>query len=347
MGILATMKYNASFDHDNACVDHIQRDTERYLGKLQEEITAIRELNTGISDRDIFFHAAVYDGIPVDHKLGQLCYALREVNPRVKFGVRRNCALRRTGPRSSLNPVGNYMLMCEVWVYLPGQPYALMRIGYKNYTTTSSASGDPTYGVYSRLIQNRKYIDRNDQYCMLMSADIGRAIKNAKSVMRPYAPQETVQVKLREFVNTVQNETSNVNSEMHTAAISVRQHDNLLKELVNLCQNNYEFMSADLRDKVETYIRAKIHRDEHLSKVRHGWFITVLTRQDKQHFDVIEMFDVHKPQPVLHDPQTYTTETLPEEIAGKMAVLTMVDVGARVSDVGMRATETTFYVERV
>jgi hypothetical protein len=50
---------------------------------------------------------------------------------------------------------------------------------------------------------------------------------------------------------------------------------------------------------------------------------------------------------VLHDPQTYTTETLPEEIAGKMAVLTMVDVGARVSDVGMRATETTFYVERV
>jgi hypothetical protein len=49
----------------------------------------------------------------------------------------------------------------------------------------------------------------------------------------------------------------------------------------------------------------------------------------------------------MHDPQTFTAETLPEELAGKMAVLSMVDVGTRVSDVGMRATETTFYVERV
>lgn len=347
MGILATMKHNEAFEHESARVDHIQRDTARHMAKLQEELNAIRELNTGISDRDIFFHAAVYDGIPVDHKLGQLCYALREVNPRIKFGVRRNCALRRTGPRSSLNPVGNYMLMCEVWAYLPEQPYALMRIGYKNYTTSANSSGDPAYGVYSRLIQNRKYNARHDQYCMLMSADITRAIKNARSVMRPYAPQETVQVKLREFTHAVYAETSGITSEMHTAAISVRQHDNLLKELVNLCQSNYEFMSADLKDKIEAYIRAKIQRDEHLSKVRHGWFVTVLTRQDVQHFDVIEMFDVHKPQPALHDPKTYIAETLPEEIAGKMAVLTMVDVGSRVADVGMRATETTFYVERV
>ena len=344
MGILANVKYNAHFEHETARVDHIQRDTAKFMTKLQEEIAAIRTQNPGILDKDIFFYAAMYDGIPVDHKLGQLCYALRAANPRIKFGVRRNCAFRRVGPRSG---AGVYALLCEVWAYLPEQPYALMRIGHKNYTTTSNSSGDPTYGVYSRLIQNRKYKEHNDQHCMLMSNDIDRAIKNAKSVMRPYAPQETVQVKLREFVNTVQNETSNVNNEVATAASNVRSDSNLMKELVNLCQNNYQFLSTDLNDKIEAYIRARIQQQEHVSKARHGWFITVLTRQDKQHFDVIEMFDVHKHQPVLHDPQTYTAETLPEEIAGKMAVLTMVDVGNRVSDVGMRATETTFYVERV
>lgn len=351
MGILANIKFNDVFDHEEGRTDYIQRDTEKYLRKLQDEVQNIRSINTDISDRDIFFHAAMYDGIPVDPKLALLCDELRASNRRIKFGVRRNCAFRRMSVKS--NPGGAlfgnsvYSMLCELWVYLPEQPYALMRIGYKNYTTTANASGDSAYGIYSRLIQNRKYKRGNEQHCMLMSADVARAVKNAKSVMRPYAPQETVQVKLGGFVHAVQSETSGFNGAVHDAVSDVRINTDLIKELVHLLDSGYEFLSAGLKQKVQAYVDVRAMQKEHMSKVRHGWFVTVLTRQDTQHFDVIEMFDVHKPQPVMHDPQTFTAETLPEELAGKMAVLTMVDVGARVSDVGMRATETTFYVERV
>lgn len=346
MGILANIKHNTKFQHHLARVDQIEADTANFHAKLQRQVTAIRNLNPGIDDKDIFFFADMWDGIPVDPNLGRLCYAIREVNRRVKFGVRSNCAFRAQSPRTGVAGAA-FSMLCEVWVYLPEQPYALMRIGRKNYTTSANASSEPTYGVYSRLIQNRKYDDSNQQHCMLMSSDLTRAIKNAKAVMRPYAPQEVVQVYLHTFVACVQSETSTINSEVSDAASSVRSSSDLMKEMVHLVESGYQFVSTDLRDRVIKFMEVRKAQQEHLSKIRHAWFVTVITRNDEQHFDVIEMFDVHKTAPTMHDPQTYKPETLPEEIAGKMAVLTMVDVGTRVPDVGMRATETTFYVERV
>jgi len=353
MGILATIKFNPIFKHSAAQVDYIQSDTEKYLRRLQEEVKRIRLIKTDISDRDIFFHAARYDGIPVEPKLALLCDELRAANHRIKFGMRQDCASRRitvvkSNPDGAMfGSSGSYSLLCELWVYLPEQPYALMRIGYKNYATTAHASDDPTYGIYSRLIQNRKYNTDNAQHCMLMSADVGRAVKNARSVMRPYAPQETAQVKLDFFTSAVQNETANFNVAVHNTVSEVRKNTDLMRELVHLLESGHEFLSVELKQQVQAYVGARVMQKEHISKVRHGWFVTVLTRKDVQHFNVIEMFDVHKSPPVMHDPQTFTAETMPEELTGKMAVLSMVDVGTRVSDVGMRATETTFYVERV
>lgn len=343
MGITANIKFNSDFNHERARVDNLQGETAEILAKFAKDADEMM-VRHNVTKEDLYMRCSVVDGIPMPPKLALLCNEIRAVNPRIRLAVDNRCAFMRVHAGSG---AGYVTTMHEVWAYLPGQPYALMRLGYKDYTTTGSTLGDSTYGVYSRLIRNRKYKEFNEQHCMLMSADLARAVKNAKSVMRPYAPQEVVRVELDRFVSGVQNETSGISGVMHSAAINVRQHAGLLKELVHLRQNNYAFLSVELGDLIEAYIRAKIQRDEHVSKVRHAWFVTVLTRQDTQHFDVIEMFDVHKPNPTMHDPQTYTAETLPEEIAGKMAVLTMVDVGNRVSDVGMRATETTFYVERV
>ena len=346
MGILANVKYNDNFEHALGQVDKLQKDTAEILAKFAGECERLMTQHN-ITKSQVYLRCSLVDDIPVFPKLASLCEEIRAVNPRIKFGINNNCAFMRVRIGADTMFTTHVTAMHEVWAYLPEQPYALMRLGYKDYTTTATSSGDMHYGVYSRLIQNRKYNARHEQHCMLMSNDLARAVKNAKSVMRPYAPQEVVQVQLHKFINGVQDETSGVNTEVMVALTNVRQHAGLIRELVHLCQNNYQFLSNELSDLIETYIRAKLQQEEHLSKVRHAWFVTVLTRQDKQHFDVIEMFDVHKMRPTMHDPKTYTAETLPEEIAGKMAVLSMIDVGTRVSDVGMRATETTFYVERV
>ena len=343
MGILAAIKFNADFNHKLGRVDNLQRETADILAKFaaDAELTIAR---FNVPKEMLYLRCSLVDNIPMSPKLALLCNEIRAVNPRVRLGINNNCAFMRC---STGTGNGHVTVLHEVWIYLPEQPYALMRLGYKNYTTTASSNGEPQYGVYSRLIHNRKYNSHNEQHCMLMSNDLARAVKNAKSVMRPYAPQETVQVKLKDFVGAVREETSEVNGEVSSAVYDIRHNSNLIKELVHMVESGYAFLSSELKGKVETYIQRREQQKEHMSKVRHGWFVTVLTRKDVQHFDVIEMFDVHKEQPVMHDPQTFTAETMPEELAGKMAVLSMVDVGARVSDVGMRATETTFYVERV
>lgn len=343
MGILANVKYNADFDHAEGRVDLITRFTTKTLAQFATEDAAVMARHN-ITRDDLYRRVSFIDDLPVSPRLANFCNEIRAANPRIKFGIRKNCTHQMFQSGSGNGYCTAYH---EVWAYLPEQPYALMRLGYKDYTTTATSSGESAYGVYSRLVQNRKYNARNEQHCMLMSNDLARAVKNARAVMRPYAPQEVVQVNLQYFISGVQDEASSVHSEVMKALSNVRQNGNLMKELVHLRQSNYQFLSNELGDLIEAYIRAKLQHEEHQSKVRHAWFVTVLTRQDKQHFDVIEMFDVHKMRPTMHDPKTYTAETLPEEIAGKMAVLTMIDVGNRVADVGMRATETTFYVERV
>ena len=346
MGISANIKFNSLFDHSAARVDLLEKDTARLMDKFNKEIADIIAANPELTREKIYSVVTLVDDLPLDHSLAKFCKEVRKANPRLKLGIRSGMAHRRIRVdvewrSSSFFPL---TILCEVWLYLPEQPYALMRLGYKDYATTST--GNNTYGVYSRLISNRKY-KSGQQQCMLMSNDMERAVKNAKTVMRPYIPQEIVQVHLNAFVGSVKSEAEEMNSTATTAAYEVRHDTNVMQELTHLLESGYQFLSDELRKKIAAYVDARKAAREHNAKARHAWFVTVTTRQDVRQFDVIEMFDVHKPVPVMRDAQTYADETLPEEIAGKMAVMTMIEVGARVPDVGMRATETTFYVERV
>lgn len=346
MGIIANIKFNELFDHSAARVDLLEQDTARLMNKVNKEIADIIAVDPNLTREKIYSTTTLVDDLPLDHSLAKFCKEVRKANPRLKLGIRNATAHRRLrcNVEARTGVFRPLTILCEVWLYLPEQPYALMRLGYKDYATTST--GNDTYGVYSRLISNRKY-KSGQQQCMLMSNDMERAVKNAKTVMRPYATQEIVQVHLGAFVSSVKGETDGVNGTVASAAYEVRHDSDLMKELVHMVNSGYEFVSDGLRQKVVAVMDATKAQREHHAKARHAWFVTVTTRQDVQHFDVIEMFDVHKLTPVLRDAQTYTAETLPEEIAGKMAVMSMLEVGGRVPDVGMRATETTFYVERV
>jgi hypothetical protein len=183
---------------------------------------------------------------------------------------------------------------------------------------------------------------------MSLTESFASAVVNAKKYMRQYTPQELVRIKLGDFANNVANETYSFNNEASGADGAVRTHDALLPELSYLVDSGYEFKSGQLREAVVNWMAKHKAAQEHRARARHAWFVHVYERFDKQYFDVIEMFDVHKKNnPSIQSSRTYTADDMPEEIMGKLSVLTMVDVGHRVSDVGMRATETTFYVERV
>jgi len=279
------------------------------------------------------------DDVTVVPKLHAFCTSLREVSPRIKFGVDKDCSWMRMGP---------YQMYSEVWMYLPEQPYAIMRLGYKNYFTSDRASQDFRYGIYSRMIFNEKYSASNEQYCMSMSGDLARAVKAAKKYMRGYSPEEMILVNVEGFRELVRGETQKFNSDCAEASGSVRQSSDLLIELTHLVDAGYEFKTPTIKGLVEDYLTKRKAMQEHNARARHAWFVHVHMRGEKQMFDVVEILDVHKhSQANVQRTELYDETTLPEEIAGKLSVLTMTQNGQRVPDVGMRATETTFYVERV
>jgi len=336
--------FNYVFKHADAEVGAIKRFTEKFITKSKEAMESVNEaVRTGLLTQEAVeprWYRFV-DDIPMNKPLADWCEELRAVNRRVKFG------LRQTGMNFTFG-AGNLKVLNEVWMYLPEQPYAQMRLGYRDYFTTQVGGGSERYGIYTRLIQNGKYNTDNEQHCMSLTEKFDRAVVNAKKYMRPYTPQELVRIKLGDFANNVANETYSFNNEASGADGAVRTHDALLPELSYLVDSGYEFKSGQLREAVVNWMAKHKAAQEHRARARHAWFVHVYERFDKQYFDVIEMFDVHKKNnPSIQSSRTYTADDMPEEIMGKLSVLTMVDVGHRVSDVGMRATETTFYVERV
>jgi hypothetical protein len=336
--------FNYVFRHADAEVGAIKRFTEKFITKTKEAMESVNEsVRVGLLTQEEASPSwyRFVDDIPMNSRLASWCEDLRAVNRRVKFGV------RQTGMHFSFG-AGNLKVLNEVWMYLPEQPYAQMRLGYRDYFTTQVGGGSERYGIYTRLIQNGKYNTDNEQHCMSLTEKFDRAIVNAKKYMRPYTPQELVRIKLGDFANNVANETNTFNGEASGADSAVRTHDALLPELAYLIDSGHEFRSGQLREAVVSWMAKHKAAQEHRSRARHAWFVHVYERFDKQYFDVIEMFDVHKRNnPSIQSSRTYTADDMPEEIMGKLSVLTMVDIGHRVSDVGMRATETTFYVERV
>lgn len=337
---MTTTKFNRRFRHSDANVDSIKKATETCL-TMQREATTEMVGTMPQDEIDRRFKAwRTVDGISVPTHLAMWCEALRKVNPRLKFGINSDCSWTHYAP---------VRVAYELWMYLPEQPYAIMRLGYKDYRTTSGSSSDPQFGIYSRLIHNEKYSEVNEQYAMSMTATFERAVTNAKKYLRAYAPHELVRIELDDFQHAVRRETQEYNSETYKARNNVTNHCDLMAELTHLVTSGYEFTSKILKEAVEEFIAKRDAMQEHNSTSRHAWFVHVYERNEKQYFDVTEMYDVHKSNaaPSVQSTQNYDEATLPEELAGKMSVLMMVEVGHRVSGVGMRATETTFYVERV
>lgn len=317
------------FKHQDARVSDIIEYTERVAGNTPEEVKT-----------------PGFNGLAVRPMLASFCNEVRKINPRIQFGVEGMCAIdtvyyEATGRRIY------YSRPMEVWAYIPGQPYALMRLGYKqHYTKAEKNRGQ--YGVYHRAITNGKFNDRSPAYHTAISADLARAVKVAKTHMRPYSAEELQAIDRDDYLWRVRRHVGTYGKEQVHARDEVVGCNGLMAELMHLVESGYEFRYPELRTRVVAYMDAKKARDAFGMQARHAWFVYVYERLGKQMFDVIEMYDTQRIAGSMDKPTvTYTEETLPEEIAGRVAVLMMSEVGTYVADVGLRTAECTFFIDRV
>jgi hypothetical protein len=316
-----------SYDHTR--VDAIEKKTKSLLSTLADSVETVNADDPPIP---------MVDGIPVIAPLVNFCAEIRKVNRHVKFGVGKK--IKNTWGHGSINRV------LELYVYMEGHTYAMMKIGYADYSVKNT--GDVKYMVSARMIKNEKFSEDKDQYHMATAESIERAVKNVKKYMRPYAPVECAVMSFDSVRNRFSAVVSNVASELSSVRYDITQSAHLRNELFHMVDVGYEFLSEEFRGMIVKW-REKYQEDQ-VSRGRalHAYYVNVRIHREEMMCDVIEVLDANKRSRL--EPHmavtTYKMEDLPEHLSGSLAALSMVEDDHYVDGVGLRVDSATFWVQR-
>jgi hypothetical protein len=238
----------------------------------------------------------------------------------------------------------------RVYVHMPNDPYILGWIGYGDFQTTVSAD-QKSYTVYSKNIMNMKYADYNDQYYMAMSVNLSTAVRNAKKYLRPLTTKDMAieeydtMIKLSEKSKD-KAELLRTNALMDLLRQSVSGKTNALVEYMRaLVSVGHEFTDKELEGTLLNYFKAEEEANVLKKKKVKTLFVRIYEKYGKQVFDVVSV--IKNPQRWGHIADSLTTydkDKVPEDIMGKVSVLSMVDNGHWVDDVGYRVDATMFHV---
>jgi hypothetical protein len=315
-----------SYDHTR--VDHIEKKTKALLSALADSVETINAGDPPIP---------MVDGIPVVAPLVNFCTEIRKVNRHVKFGVGKK--VKNSWGHGNVNRV------MELYVYMEGHTYAMMKVGYADYSVKNT--GDVKYMVYARMIKNEKFSDNKDQYYMATAENIERAVKNVKKYMRPYSPVECAVMSFDSVRNRFSAVVSNVASELSSVRYDITQSAHLRAELFHMVDVGYEFLSEEFRGMIIKWREKYLEDQESRGRALHAYYVNVRIHREEMMCDVIEVLDANKRSrldphiPVL----TYKMEHLPEHLSGSLAALSMVEDDHYVDGVGLRVDSATFWVQ--
>jgi hypothetical protein len=318
-------------------VTTIQKETRDFIaGRKEPE-------NTNIKPEEV-------DGIPVHPSVKPFLDALRKQYRGAFFGVSGDCA--------GVFWNGWYVHK-DLWLMVPDCPMALARVGYGNYSPKNNYDRykPEYYMVYSRTIENEKYRAGSEQYNMAMSKDMDKALKNASKHIRRYRPIELAETSVASIANHVERNESKVRDAMRKARENVigtnMGVELLLRELKHALSSGHRFFDPTFEANAMAWVDKD--KDWDAEKVRPipAYFVTVSTLRDEQIFEIIEVANVkeytefkHKYKEMEGATKTYKADDIPEDIMGKLSVLSLLEVGGYSEGVGKRVDETMFWVER-
>ena len=280
------------------------------------------------------------DGVPVHKELLGFAQALQKAMPKVKFFAHNFGLLN--------NP---QVHVCnEVFVYMDDFPCDLGRISWAD---NGVRSGDCTYGVYSRKIQNAKYAQHRDQHHMVMTNDLDKAVKNARKHLLPYTTRELAQVFYEPLHEKVSKVLDDVKTKAHNGARDiVNNRMAILQEIEFLKKQGVQFVTPEFRELSENIEQLLgDYREQEARKVS-AVFVRFKQIGDTTYADLQE---VHNVREIRWDVKMNTTDAqaiscsadeLPQDIAGQVAVLNILENEGYVAGVGMKIDDKTYWVER-
>ena len=242
--------------------------------------------------------------------------------------------------------------MRKVYMHMPNDPYVMGYIGYGDFQTTTKAM-QSSYVVSSRHIMNMKYADYNDQRYMAMSINLDTAVRNAKKYLRPLTTRDMALDEYNDMQRKSTDTESRASNAKNTAQSDLLARSNrekkieynpMLEYMRTLVKVGHEFTDKELESNLLTYFKLE---DEHkvlLDKGINVSYVRIYEKYGKQVFDVAPIISKDRYSHIVGDITPYGKADVPEDIVGKVSMLSMVDNGHWVDDVGYRVDATMFYV---
>ena len=313
-------------------VDTLKRSHEKAVQDFETHIGTTTEERSEARRRMV----KIVDGAPVHASLALLCEAVRSMHRDIKFAVHRN---------GKTTWVDGHPTMCEIWAYFDGDQYGCMRIGYADY---SVQNGTNKYAVYSRTIKNDKFNEDREQYHMAMAESLDRALKNVKKHMRRYQVSEVATMSLGDFQSKVSSSRWTAENEYTNAYRELTQHGSFHNEMRSLVNCGYQFNDPVFGGLVKTMLDKLDDQMAKQYEAHHGYYVQVREYLGEQVFDVITVMDVKKATGrSVGAHQTYKAEeldTVDENLASRLAALSMLDDGAFVEGLGLKVNPTSYWV---
>lgn len=240
----------------------------------------------------------------------------------------------------------------SAWVCMKGEPMALGWIGYGDYQT--SKRGEPKYVVYARNVANMKYSDYTEQYYMRMAVNIDTAVRHARGYLYKYSTDEIATVfagDIKRAVRQVKSaadgayETARADVGIKNSSYSSDADKRLMSELFNMIHAGHTFVDAELDTNIRTLMAKKKESDRFSGKTTPVDFLRTYEHYDGMRVDTTRIEDVmsYKTEPMHDHKHTYLAQDLPEELAGKVAVMSMCENGHFVEGVGYKVNDAMFY----
>ena len=283
-----------------------------------------------------------YKQYPVPQELKVFMESLEQALPNVTF-------FPAEMSRAVKNGLQTCSIIDEFSVCMDGSPFDLGRVGFKDYAVSKNAK-DCQYGVYSRRIGNAKYATGRDQFHMVMSNDVNKAVKNACKYIVPFTHKELATAFYQDFQSKSTNSFENARQKMYNIINGVRSNnDALIAEVLHLKSLGVKFKTESFIKASEEIGDAVLQVEEERKRDVKGLFVRINKVGEDVYVDVQEAQNIrdrgYKPD-FSSQPTTYPIDELDPELAGNISVLNILQDGQYVARVGQKIDENTFWVER-
>lgn len=296
----------------------------------------------------------MYEGVLVRPELIPYMQAVQKAFRGVRFYASRDLSWKWGQvelPDGTETTIRSTEIACQVYVAFPDQLYCMGTIGYNEFQKSTSNN---VYMVGARTIRNEKYADHNDEYHYVLTGDMARAVKNAKTYLRPYTPKDFMELSLGQATHYARIALSDAENKVYRTVNDIPS-DEVNKELYRLLKANHVFANSKLRECIAEWVEAVDVRDVEEKRKMPMCYVHVRPQlpsaaPEEQLVDTYAVADLRNNKlssKRLLDEATVSTKRVADlhpDFVGKLSVLSLLTDGDHVDDVGVRVSSNVFWV---